>query len=106
MKKEIKLLQKLSHKNLVNLHDAKRSSRYTYLFLEYCEEGDLSNFIKKFKGAIPKIDKRPLDQPFYLVEKDVRHITKNIVEGLCHLEEMNVIHRDIKMDNILVKKIG
>ena len=35
-------------------------------------------------------------------EKDCRYVIRNIVKGLECLSQMDIIHRDIKLDNIMV----
>ena len=39
-------------------------------------------------------------------ENVVKYILKRIIMGLAHLHSLNVIHRDIKSDNILVNTEG
>lgn len=37
-----------------------------------------------------------------LAEIDAKHVIKEVVEGLNYLHKQNVMHRDIKLDNVLV----
>jgi serine/threonine-protein kinase ULK/ATG1 len=62
--------------------------------MDFCDEGDLNSFMKR---------RLPADRQF-LPEADARLVLKDVVRGLAHLTHVcRVIHRDIKLDNILVK---
>jgi serine/threonine protein kinase len=59
--------------------------------LEYCENGNLYNFLQKHK----KID-----------EGDAKWIFKEILSGLEYLHENNILFRDLKLENILFDEKG
>lgn len=47
IKREISILQKLTHnKYIVKLYDVARTNNNLYIFLEYCQDGDLKEYIK------------------------------------------------------------
>lgn len=85
-KMEINLMKKLNHINIVNLYDTIEKDDYLYLIIEYCKHGDLRNFLKK----------RPLK------EKKAKIIFKELISGLKYLYELNICHRDLKPQNILL----
>ena len=85
-KMEINLMKKLNHINIVNLYDTIEKDEYLYLIMEYCKYGDLRNFLKK----------RPLK------EEKAKIIFKELISGLKYLYEMNICHRDLKPQNILL----
>ena len=61
-----------------------------YLFMEFCESGDLRDFVKKRGGR--------------LTEAEARYVIRDVLRGMTFLqEECSVMHRDIKLDNVLVK---
>ena len=41
-----------------------------------------------------------------LGEADARYVVRQIAQGLAHLYENQVVHRDIKLENILVTRVG
>ena len=87
-REEIFLMNKFDHQNILKLYETIEDDNYIYLILEYCENGDLKNFLNK----------RPMK------EKNVRKFMKQIVSGLQYLNNKNVYHRDLKPQNILLTK--
>lgn len=63
------------------------------LVTEYLEGGDLSNYIKKYKGV-----KKPIK------EARIWSVAIQCLKGLRSLHKTKVFHRDIKSANILINK--
>ena len=89
---EISLLKKIHHPNIVRLIDLKKTKSHCYIVMEYCNGGDLSGCLKKYKTT----HRRPFP------EEIVQYLMRQIVEGLSFLHSKKIIHRDLKLDNILV----
>ncbi|KRX10964.1 Protein kinase-like domain [Pseudocohnilembus persalinus] len=88
IKREISILQKLTHnKYIVKLYDVARTNNNLYIFLEYCSDGDLKEYIKSRKC---------------LSEKEAVLFFKHIAEGFKDLYKKQIIHRDIKPANLLL----
>lgn len=92
LKQEIGYLKSINHPNIVKLHDimekqGKNQKNYMILILEYCEGGDLSQFIRK---------RGPLN------EKLIRQFVLDIARGLECLNARNIVHRDLKPHNLLL----
>lgn len=45
VKREINNLQKLNHPNIIRLYDVARTPHNLYMFLEYCADGDLKEYL-------------------------------------------------------------
>lgn len=74
------------------------SATSTYIFLEYCSAGDLRHFIPYFNqlnGSESRI----------LNEDDAREVTRQLLEGMRYLGRHNIMHRDLKLDNIMVNQL-
>lgn len=84
--REIEIMKKFEHENLVKLYDSIQSDNNVYLILEYCDGGTFSDLEK------------PIDE-----EKMITYF-KQILSGLIYLQKQNIYHRDIKPDNILLTK--
>lgn len=83
---EINIHTKVSHPNIVGLKEVIRSTNNIYLILEYCNSGTLRDYLKK-KG---KLD-----------ERETKLILSQIIQGMDVLIQNNIIHRDVKPENIL-----
>ena len=90
---EVTLLKQLNHKNIVGFKDLIEKDDEIYLFTEYCNGGSLENILRfhlyNLNSPIP--------------ERTVKYFIKNILQGIAYLNENNIIHRDIKSNNILLK---
>jgi serine/threonine protein kinase len=89
---EISLLQKLNHPNIVKFCGLKKTMNNWYLVTEYCNGGSLSDNLKKYWAHF----RRPFS------EEIVQYLMKQIVSAIQYLHFNKIIHRDLKLDNILV----
>eukprot|EP01080_Neovahlkampfia_damariscottae_P005215 gene5215-8827_t len=90
--KEINLMKKLNHENIVRyLGSDIQDSKTLCIFLEFVPGGSLSSLLKKFT---------------LFHENIVRLYTRQILSGLKYLHDNNIVHRDIKGGNILLDEKG
>lgn len=90
---EISILNGIKHPNIVKLYDVKKTPKYMYLIMEYCNGGSL------YKNLSEYIEKK--EKPF--TEDIVKFLMKQILAGVECLHKNKVIHCDLKLDNILLK---
>lgn len=89
-KAEAEIMNQLNHPNILKLYDFFEIDNDFRLIMEYCEHGDLRRFIShKFP------DKK-------VPEHQVQKIVQQICAGLKAMRELNILHRDLKPDNILI----
>ena len=88
IKNELDILKKLSHPNIVRIYEFYESENDYYLINEFCNGGELYNYINK-----NKLNEQQLSIIFY-----------QVFSGLCYLHENDVLHRDMKPENILISK--
>ena len=79
-------LSNLIHKNIIKIYGSFAYKNYLYNIMPYCEGGELTQLINSNN---------------YLSEKRIKEIFIQIVEGVKFIHENNVIHRDLKPNNIL-----
>ena len=90
---EITILKKLKHNKIVRLIELKQTPSHYYIVMEYCNGGSLLSCLKKYMTLYKK--------PFS--EEIAQYLMRQIVSGVKYIHEKGIIHRDLKLDNILVK---
>lgn len=85
--REIETMQAVEHENVIKLHDVIETDELTYLVLELAERGDLLDFINSRK---------------YLSEQTARNLFKDLVSGMSKCHSMEIVHRDLKCENLLL----
>ena len=89
---EINISMKIdNHPNLVNYYQCFKSTNSYCILMEYCNGGTLL----EYRAAHGKP---------YIEEKVAIQIIKDICNGYYQLYKQNVVHRDIKLDNIFISK--
>ncbi|EGR34708.1 hypothetical protein IMG5_003410 [Ichthyophthirius multifiliis] len=99
--REIKLLQKLNHQNILKINeivtmktacmkDKRQQKVTTFLVFDYMEH-DLQGLIKKHKQ---------------FTTQQIKCLMKQLFSGLQYLHSQNTIHRDLKSANLLLNKEG
>ncbi|EGO01285.1 hypothetical protein SERLA73DRAFT_51420, partial [Serpula lacrymans var. lacrymans S7.3] len=111
LQSEIDILKSLSHRHITKLIDIVRAERNIYLIMEYCSGGDLTNYIKK-RGRVEGLEYAPAQNAalqYYphprsggLDEIVVRSFLRQLARALKFLRNRNLIHRDIKPQNLLL----
>ena len=94
LKNEIITLQDLNHPNIVKFQDVKKTKKHFYIIMEYCNGGELSKALDKYQTKFGK--------PF--PENIVQHIMRQIISAFRYIHEKHIIHRDVKLENILLSK--
>ncbi|KAL6063740.1 STE/STE11 protein kinase, variant 1 [Balamuthia mandrillaris] len=91
LQKEIEILSKLKHKNIVRYLGSERVDTSLNIFMELIPGGTIASLLHKFH---------------HFSENMIRSFTRQILLGLNYLHEKGYAHRDIKGANILVSNRG
>lgn len=116
---EISIMRQIDHPNVVKLYEIKKTEKHIYLILEYCAGGDLQQYMRRQEqkaagtsatattsttststssivGAIPAVKRERLS------EDVAHHFLKELAKGMMCLWSHNLIHRDLKPQNLLL----
>ena len=89
---EINILKEIEHKNIMRLIEIKQNSENYYLICELCNGGNLRQCVNKYLKMYNKT----------FSEEIIQYLMKQIIEALKYLHGKHIMHRDLKLDNILV----
>ena len=92
LEREITLLHKLQHDNIVKIKNQLNTKNNFYLIIEYCNGGTLGDYKRYYE----KKTKTTLNELF------IQKIMRQVTDGLEYMHSKNIVHRDINLDNILL----
>lgn len=89
VRNEVGIHHQLRHPNILRLYHFFEDGKRVYLVMELCRHGELYQFLKsRHPGGLP--------------EAETRTIFREIVQAVAYLHEHGIIHRDLKLSNILL----
>ncbi|KDO33468.1 PLK protein kinase [Saprolegnia parasitica CBS 223.65] len=88
---ELAIQRSLDHPNILKILDVFQDARNVFIVLEPCARGSLQALVK---------GKRPV------VEDEAKHYVYQLVSGVDYLHRAHIIHRDLKLSNLLVTEQG
>ncbi|OXU25722.1 hypothetical protein TSAR_002187 [Trichomalopsis sarcophagae] len=87
VEREVEIMRRLQHPRLIQLYDAIENGKQIYVVLELIEGGELFE--------------RVIDDDFVLTERSCAVFMRQICEGIEFVHSQNIIHLDMKPENIL-----
>jgi len=87
--REIDILKRLEHPNIVRLHETVKTERTIGIILEYASGGELFDHILHER---------------YLKDPEARRLFSQLISGVGYLHQHGIIHRDLKLENLLLDR--
>ncbi|PGH01973.1 CAMK protein kinase [Blastomyces parvus] len=90
--REVDILKDLDHPNIIRLEQVIRGENTMYIFQELVTAGDLFSFLEY--------------KQFNLSDSEAAVIVRQVALAIRYLHRNNVVHRDIKPDNVLMTSLS
>ncbi|XP_078409705.1 serine/threonine-protein kinase 33-like [Cetorhinus maximus] len=88
LEREIAILKMVNHEHIIKLAEVYETTKKVYLVIEFCELGELKGILEE-KGNF--------------TESETKQIISSLASAIFYLHKNDIIHRDLKLENILVK---
>jgi len=84
---EIKILKNLDHPNIVQVFESFEDDEHFFIVSELCSGGDLLSKLNSME---------------HMEEYQAKYILKQVLSAVAYIHEKNIIHGDIKLENIMI----
>jgi len=89
---EVSILKRLNgHPNIIQLYEVIETTAHLVLVMEFAAGGDLLRYVRQRRK---------------LTEECAQGLFKQLLSGIGHIHAMGVVHRDIKLENLLLDAFG
>ncbi|CAG9828893.1 unnamed protein product [Diabrotica balteata] len=89
--RELAIIRMVKHRNIVKVYKIVEAPSKIYVFMEFCELGDILEYIKE-------------NGPF--TEQKTKVLFKQILDAVHYLHNLGIAHRDIKCENIFLSNVN
>ncbi|XP_070758795.1 NUAK family SNF1-like kinase 2 [Enoplosus armatus] len=91
IRREIEIMSSLCHPHIITIYEVFENKDKIVIVMEYASRGDLYDYI---------CDKRNIS------EREARHFFRQIVSAVHYCHQNRIVHRDLKLENILLDGNG
>lgn len=98
IEREVGVLKFIDHPNIVHLEATMETEHMMCIVLEYVEGGELFDFVQKMHQQCITENCKVVD------EVKIKTVFLQLLHAVKWLHEHNIVHRDLKLENILIQK--
>lgn len=91
IRREIEIMSSLNHPNIISIYEVFENKDKIVIVMEYASKGDLYDYISERQR---------------LTEQEARHFFRQIVSAVYYCHKNGIVHRDLKLENILLDANG
>jgi MAP/microtubule affinity-regulating kinase len=91
--REVHVLAKVRHRHIIGFHEWFATDRHIYIVMEYVCGGSLQSLLRK--QPVSRFD-----------DATAKRLFTQICDGIGYCHSLRVVHRDIKLDNVLLDRHG
>ncbi len=88
--REVNLMIKLDHPNIIKLYEVYENEKYIYLIMELCTGGELFDRITE-----------NTENGIQFTEKEAADLFKQMMSAINYCHKNGIVHRDLKPENLL-----
>lgn len=87
--RELDVWPRVTHPNIIRMHHYIVNQQKIYMMLEYADGGDMLSYVQSINGPVG--------------DRDCKSWMRQILSAVAYLHRMNIIHRDLKLENLLIE---
>ncbi|XP_018540124.1 NUAK family SNF1-like kinase 1 [Lates calcarifer] len=87
IRREIEIMSSLRHPHIISIYEVFENKDKIVIVMEYASKGELYDYISERRR---------------LSERETRHFFRQIVSAVHHCHKNGVVHRDLKLENVLL----
>ncbi|XP_008107814.2 NUAK family SNF1-like kinase 2 [Anolis carolinensis] len=91
IRREIEIMSSLNHPHIIAVHEVFENNSKIVIVMEYASKGDLYDYIAERQR---------------LTEQEARHFFRQVVSAVYYCHKNGIVHRDLKLENILLDANG